>query len=181
MRVLSIILGVILIIGGVFCIAYPTATFATLGWLVGILLLISGINGIAAYVTGRKSGGATVWDLVFGILTVVLGVFLLFSPLAVGITDIVLVYLFSIWMVVGGILRIVAGVGVIRKHTGSKAWIWMLILGILMILLGIFGFFFPLVNALAMGWMMGFFIIFQGFNLIAMGSVYKGGSMNTMS
>lgn len=173
MKIITIILGVILVIGGIFCMVYPAATFSTLGWLVGILLLISGINAIGNFAGGRKAGAANTWDLVYGILTLILAVIILFSPLAAGITDVVLVYMFAFWMLIGGIIRIGGSVALMRMK--NKGWIWMLILGLLMIVLGIYGFFHPLVNAIAMGWMMGFFIIFQGFNLIGVGSTLGGG------
>lgn len=88
----------------------------------------------------------------------------------------ILTIILGVILVIGGILRIVGAVGLIRLR--NKAWIWMIILGILMIILGVYGFFHPLVNAIAIGWMMGFFIIFQGFNLIGMGSTWGGGSDN---
>lgn len=174
MKIITIVLGVILVIGGIFCMVYPAATFSTLGWLVGILLLISGVNAVANYVRGRKVGLANVWDLVYGILTLILATVILFSPLAAGITDVILIYMFAFWLLIGGIIRIVGSIALMRLK--NRGWIWMIILGLLMVVLGIYSFFHPMVNAIAMGWMMGFFIIFQGFNLIGIGSTLGGGS-----
>lgn len=167
MKIITIVLGFVLIAGGVFCMLYPAATFATLGWLVGILLLLSGVNAIAGYIKNRKSKANSIWDFLFGLLTTAFGIFVLFSPLMRAITDITLVYMFAVWMLIGGVVRIVDAMRLMRLK--NTAWIWMVLLGILMLVLGVYGFIHPMVNAVAIGWIMGIFVIFQGFNLVGIG------------
>ena len=56
MKALSIILGVLMVIGGVFCVADSAMTFAVLGWIIGFAAFIGGIGLICAYSRTHKYG-----------------------------------------------------------------------------------------------------------------------------
>ena len=49
MKILGIITGLLLIISGVYCFMHPVLTFASLGWLVGLAVIISGAGSLAAW------------------------------------------------------------------------------------------------------------------------------------
>ena len=103
-RALDIILGVLFVIGGVIALANVQATAEVLavffGILIGILWIVEGI------VTLVQSGDAPSrgWAVFFGILSVVAGIVLLFSPLWGAI---VLFIIAGISLIVLGIVQIV--------------------------------------------------------------------------
>ena len=103
-RALDIILGVLFVIGGVIALANVQATAEVLavffGILIGILWIVEGI------VTLVQSGDAPsrCWAIFFGILSVVAGIVLLFSPLWGAI---VLFIIAGISLIVLGIVQIV--------------------------------------------------------------------------
>ncbi|MDR6907243.1 MULTISPECIES: HdeD family acid-resistance protein [Agromyces] len=103
-RALDIILGVLFVIGGVIALANVQATAEVLavffGILIGILWIVEGI------VTLVQSGDAPSrgWAIFFGILSVVAGIVLLFSPLWGAI---VLFIIAGISLIVLGIVQIV--------------------------------------------------------------------------
>ncbi len=167
MKALSIIAGILLILGGFFCMLYPGITFLAAVWIISILLLVAGIMMIVNYFTGKKDGTSSVWDIVGGIVTILLAIIIIFSRFVQFLTDILVVYMFCAALLVGGILAIVGAVKS-RKIAGS-GWGWRLAFGILMVLLGVASFFTPFADALALGWLIAFMIIFQGVNLIAGG------------
>lgn len=164
MKVLTIILGILLIIGGIFCIATPGSTFLSIGWLVGLGFLLAGIDEIVMYWSRRylRSG----WALAGGILTALLGGFLLFNSWANFFADMVILYMTGAFLILAGIFRIVTAVQ--SRHL-SHTWGWMLALGILTILVGGYSLFHPTVAAIALGWLIGFYVILAGIEMIQLG------------
>ena len=56
MRVLSVILGIFLIVGGVFLLFNPALATLMLGWFVGFSAVISGIVLIGDFASKRSEG-----------------------------------------------------------------------------------------------------------------------------
>ncbi|MBM7504759.1 HdeD family acid-resistance protein [Agromyces aurantiacus] len=79
-RALDIILGVLFVIGGVLMLANPTESAVVigifLGVLIGILWIIEGAVALAQAGSSSSKG----WSIFFGILSIVAGIVLLFSP-----------------------------------------------------------------------------------------------------
>ena len=123
MKILGIIAGLLLIISGVYCFMHPVLTFASLGWLVGLAVIISGAGSLAAWWESRKSGSSNGWELVSALLTVLVGVIVLCNLFAMFLTDMAIVALFGVWLLVTGILRIVASVRLKFRHWGFGA-VW---------------------------------------------------------
>ena len=69
MSILSIILGVILIAGGVFCMFTPLGTFLSAGYMIAIMLFIYGIFGVVRFF--QKEAGAL--ELISSILGIIVG------------------------------------------------------------------------------------------------------------
>lgn len=162
MKAISIIMGILLVIGGFYCMFTPGATFISLGLIVGILLLVGAAGSIGDYFSIKE--GRSVFDLIWGILTGILGVIIIINSGAQFFTDAILVYLFAAWIVIGGITRTFASIKM--KNLGSHKWGFLLVIGILFILLGIYSFMHPLVTAITIGYLIGFYVIFAGINLI---------------
>lgn len=175
MKILSIVLGVLMIFGGFTMMITPGITFLSVGWLIGFVFILSGINAIVDYLMHRKEGHITQWDLIAGILSAAMGILILSSPYVMILAKGAIIYFFNFWMIISGVLRIIAAVQM-RKE-GSRHWIWVMILAVLSVALGIYALFNILVMAVAIGWMMGFFVMMSGINLIGLGIPSdKGGS-----
>lgn len=167
MKILTIIMGIILTVGGFYALASPVSTFASIGWVIGVLLLIAGINIIADYFMMRKSKAMGAGDLLGGILTIALSLLILYGQFTRIVLDAFIIIAFGIWVLITGIIRIVAGLN--HRKMGDSFWLWIVLLGVLSVILGVYGFFNPMVFAFAIGWMIGFFIIMQGINLMSLG------------
>lgn len=179
MKVLSIILGVLLIIGGIYCVMTPGATFLSLGLILGISMLIDGFGAIAEYLRARKLGYPDGWVLAGGIGSVVLGVFLAFSNRMQFFTDALIAYTAGLWVFGMGITRIVRSIRIYQyrktlpQEARGSVWLWTLILGIIMLVFGAYGFFHPMLMVFTLGVMLGYAIILSGINLITLGSVFS--------
>lgn len=169
MTVLSIIMGVLLMMGGFYFLFTPGITFLSMWMIVGILLVIEGITEIGRFGVRKKTGKSSALDLVTGIMALVLGLVVLFNRFASVIVDVVLIYIFAVWIIVRGGMQI--GGSMTLKKLGLSSWVWVLIAGILSIVIGIYGLFHPRLMAIAIGWLFGFIIIMEGINLITMAGV----------
>lgn len=103
-RALDIIVGVLFIIGGIVVLANPSESAIFLGIFLGVLVGVLWIvEGIAALAQSSDSGSKA-WAIFFGILSIVAGVVLLFSPL----WGAVVLFIFAgISLIVLGIVQIV--------------------------------------------------------------------------
>ncbi|HWM17907.1 MAG TPA: DUF308 domain-containing protein [Microbacterium sp.] len=102
-RALDIILGVLFVIGGVLAVTNPTESAVILGIFLGVLIGILWIvEGIVALVQSSDAPSRG-WAIFFGIISIIAGIVLLFSPLYV----VVLWWIVGIGLIVLGIMQIV--------------------------------------------------------------------------
>jgi len=182
-KVALIILGVLLIIGGVYCIFMPGATFATLAPLCGIAMIFDGIGNICSWNDARKAGQSDGWLLVGAIISLLAGIFMLTNIFVSLLVDAMLTYFIIFWLIVMGIIRIAAAFKIRKagqyvdermvRHGYSnpkagKGWGWVLAFGILMILVGVFGLVSPMIIVLTVGYIIGFCVIAAGFSMISL-------------
>ena len=113
-RVASVVIGLIAIIVGLWCIRHYHFTITALAIIVGLFCIIYGISDIAAGLfAGRFPGrGLTVFS---GALSLAAGLIVLFWP-TISLT--VLVAVIGIWLIVYGFLAGVLGLR-LRRGGGS--------------------------------------------------------------
>lgn len=103
-RALDIILGALFIIGGILVLVNPTESAVVLGIFlgvfVGILWIIEGVVSLAQSGDAPSRG----WAIFFGILGVIAGIVLLFSPLWGAV---ILFIITGIALIVLGIMQII--------------------------------------------------------------------------
>ena len=165
MKILTIVLGVIMCICGISCIFTPIMTFMEAGYFLSILLLVYGIGIIIRCVKAKRYGV----PLVFGVLTSILGLVILFVPGMKLSTDGMLIYFMAAWFIVQGVLGIFNAFRQKSEGTG-KGWILTLVMGILGTLLGLYSAVHPLLLAFTFGILVGVYFIESGFTLIVASS-----------
>ena len=121
--------------------------------------------------TATQSQQTTKWwvPLVFGILSILLGVFFLVQP---GITSAVVVKFLGFYWLITGVITLIH---MFQDHT---AWGWKLFAGVLGIIAGLLVIFSdPLMAAIGVGWaftfVLGLWGIFMG--IVMLISAFKGG------
>jgi uncharacterized membrane protein HdeD (DUF308 family) len=116
-RALDIILGILFLIGGIIAVVNPTESAVVLGIFLGILIGILWIvEGVVALVQSGDSPSRG-WTIFFGILSIIAGLVLLFSPLYV----VVLWWIVGISLIVLGIIQIVRAFTFGRGARGAAA------------------------------------------------------------
>jgi uncharacterized membrane protein HdeD (DUF308 family) len=114
-RVAHVLIGLLAIIVGLYCIRHYHVTIAALAILVGLFWILHGIADIAAglFAGPFPARGLTV---VAGILSLVAGLIVLFWP-TISLT--VLVVVIGIWLLVYGVLMAITAFGL--RRTGQPA------------------------------------------------------------
>ncbi len=160
MTVLSIILGVIMIIGGFTCIFTPVATLLYAGYFICILMFVYGVFGIIRCIMDH--GSALEWIL--NILALIVGIFALVNPGSTLVLDSILMFAIAAFFLIEGVVMIVMA---FKTKGFNKNWGWELFGGILSLILGIYACVHPGFNAIAVGVLIGLFFIECGFSTIA--------------
>ncbi len=178
-RILSILLGILMIIGGVYCLMSPGITYMILIWIIIAAMLASSISGIMTWSARKKAGIASGWDLCASIISLVFAIILIASFALRFSTMIMLLYFVMAWMIVSGITRIFAGLTLRKMHyedgtVAGSNWGWVLCFGVLMVIAGLFGFAEPLTAAITIGIIIGVSLIVYGVELLLAGGSVGG-------
>jgi uncharacterized membrane protein HdeD (DUF308 family) len=103
-RALDIVLGLLFLVGGVLTLANPSESALIFGVFLGVFVGILWIvEGVVALVQSGDAGSRG-WAIFFGLLSLIAGIVLLFSPLWGAV---VLFWVTGIALIVLGILQIV--------------------------------------------------------------------------
>src|ERR1700757_1564564 len=148
--------GVVAIIFGIMAFAYPGLTVAVLVILFGAWVLVDGVFRIAGAIGHRASDPDWGWQLVIGILGIIIGLLTFHAP---GITALALVIYIAAWALMIGATEIVVAIKLRREIKGE----WFLILmGVVSIIFAIMLLWNPLPGALALVWLIASYAIMFG-------------------
>ncbi len=173
-NILAIILGVLVIAGGIWCLMTPLQTVTAMAWLIGFMMVVDGIANIVTWFQLRKLGESNGWALAASIISVILGVVVLCNFFLQAFLAEFITYLVAAWLVVSGIMRIGFGwrMRTVQKETPAETfgtrWYIVLIMGILLVVMGVISFIAPVFLAEAIGMLIGISIIMMGVSMITL-------------
>jgi uncharacterized membrane protein HdeD (DUF308 family) len=154
--------GLLLLLLGLAALLWPGATLTVLVLWIGAGFLINGVLALAAALAGRDVEGRG-WLILEAVLGIVAGILTFLYP---GITGLVLLWLVAGWAIVSGMLQIAAAVQFRKVIRGE----WMLgLAGVLAIAFGVLLIARPGAGLLTLALLIGWFAIFYGVVLIALG------------
>lgn len=155
----ELILGILLILLGIFTFIRPTAAMTGAAVIYGLFALISGILDIIYYVRlEQRIGFAPVFSLIGGVLSVLTGILFLFHVTAGSWT---LAVLFPVWFIAHCIAGL-AHLPFIRLTAGTGYFCFTLIVNILGLVLGFLMVVNPLFSFLTAGYLIGAYLLFLG-------------------
>lgn len=161
-KALSIIVSIIMIIGGIFLLINPIKGLISLEYIASGVFCIFGIFLIYKYFSTPKDDRLG-WTLVNGIIVAILGVLYIFStPLTTMLT---FSFIFAVLSLSEGINTLVVA-SKLKKQTGAKTG-GMIFLGILNILISIFFVIAPLSMNLGIAIIIGIYFIVGAIILLA--------------
>ncbi|MCB0075211.1 MAG: DUF308 domain-containing protein [Caldilineaceae bacterium] len=126
--------GICAILLGILLFTNPATTLISLAFVLGIFWIVGGIADIIGAFTGRGGNRHWFWQLLSGIIGVIVG-FLFVSQPVVGAVALpfTMTLLLGIGAITSGIFNIIGAI-MMRKEISGE--IWMIIWGVVSILLG---------------------------------------------
>ena len=164
-RWLSLVVGTLMIILGIWMLFTPAAAIMTVTMFISLGMLIFGIAEIYMF-RSKHYGNHSVWVLASGIISTLLGIWLLFFPSGQAGMLLMLPFLFAFWVMSAGVARVSGAFSL--KELGYASWGWVLALGVVGVLLGFLLMFNPLISILTIAALIGFAFIWNGIATIAM-------------
>ncbi len=158
MKWLLLTSGILIMILGVTMLLTPLENLVALSIFIGISMLISGISEVASF-CGEEKGQRDSWLLASGILSTLFGIWTLFGHGTAALAAI-LPFIFAVWVLSSGIMRIVGAVSI--KSEASGLWGWLLAFGILGSVLGFALLFSPMLSAMIISLSIAFMLIAYG-------------------
>ena len=153
----SLISSVLFIALGVCLFVWPGIANIASGYILGSLIVISAGISIVKYFSNKDVISFFRFELVFGILSLLLGIFIMFNPLA--LTSFLTVVL-GLWMVISGTIKLQYALE-IRKYK-EDFWPLTLAIALLILLTGILLVFNPFNGTLILTEIIGLFVIVYG-------------------
>ncbi|MAT14097.1 MAG: HdeD protein [Planctomyces sp.] len=154
-------LGLLLMVFGI--VALGAAVFTTLATMIfiGWLMIFAGVAQ-AFHAFACKAWSGFFIDLLSGLLYLAVGFMMVANP---GVTALTLTLLIALFLIFGGIFRIVVAIAVRYDN-----WIWLLLNGVISLLLGIAIWQqWPISGAWVIGMFVGIDMLFNGFSLLMLG------------
>jgi uncharacterized membrane protein HdeD (DUF308 family) len=159
--------GLLLLLLGLAAILWPGVTLTVLVLWIGAGFLVNGAFVLGAAIVGRDVQGRG-WLLLDGLLGIAAGILTFLYP---GITGLVLLWLVAGWAILSGALQIAVAVQFRKVIRGE----WMLgLAGALGIVFGVLLIARPGVGLLTLALLIGWFALFYGVLLIALGFRLRG-------
>ena len=139
-NLMSLVTGLLLVATAIYMFANPATPLAVLGFVFSVAVLLGGVFELVRYF-GALKPARTGWDLINGILTVVVGLILLTASAGAQATYIPTIV--GVWLVAWALIRLMTAQGVkylsyaAGRHLQFSA-IGSLVLGLLVLLFPMF-------------------------------------------
>ncbi|UYG17587.1 HdeD family acid-resistance protein [Brachybacterium huguangmaarense] len=148
-------LGILSVVVGIIALAWPKGTFAVVGILFGVYLVLTGIGWLAAASSPYVNIGSRILDIVVGVLSIVLGV-ICFMDFAQSIV------LLGIWIGIGWLFAGATYLTQVLSWRGAPGRGWAVAGGVLQIIGGLMLLFFPFATVAALVWLFAVWLIVVG-------------------
>ena len=165
MRIITILVGILFILGGAVLICFQGLTFMAVAFLIGIGFVVAGIVEVLSYRSYRGDNEDKGWVLIDGLTTFALGCLILSSMIA---ADNVVTMVFGLWVLTGGIRNLVRA----WEHRTDRHRFFYdhLIVGIINTLTGLYVFLDQQFFNLPALVLIGICVIVQGLNIYHVGT-----------
>lgn len=164
---LSILLGVVFIIVGIWILFVPVEGYVALSIVFSITVLITGIIEII-FAASNRHVSSWGWYLAGGIIDLIIGIMLIASPM---LSMEVIPFIIAFWLMFRGFSSI--GYSMDLKRYGTNEWGWYLAFGILAVICSLIVLWQPAIGALYAVYMIAFAFLVTGFFRIMLGIEMK--------
>ena len=131
--VASILTSTAIGILGLIILFNPNETIALLSLILGIIIMIIGIGKIISYIILRNESNFSNYDLIYGIIAIVISIIMLANANAFATIVRVII---GIWIAYTGIMKLIYALNL--KSLSSSSWIAVMIMAIITIIAGVY-------------------------------------------
>ncbi len=164
MRLLTIITGILSILVAVWCFANQGAVFASVAFIIGIMMLVQGICEVYSYFYARQKMGHAAYILAEGAADFILGIIVLANRLD---TEVAVPVFFGMWILYSGAMRVATAVN--NRNRGGKTWSYIIAVGAASIITGIYCFLNSSIAGVSSVMLLSICFIIKGMDIIATG------------
>ena len=164
MRAVQIGLGIIALVLSAYVLAFPAITFVTIVYVLGIVLLIVGIERVVSGIFEHSPGGSRWGSVGLGILVIIIALIVMAFPVGTGVF---LLILLALALLFDGIARVIHGFG--NKTRGKANRTFSIIAGVIAIGLSIAIMASPIFGAELIGILLAIALIIIGIQIIVAG------------
>ncbi len=150
----SLIMSIIFIVIGLFLFIKPDTTISIISFVIGGALLLSGIFSTYRYFSSDEIINAFNFDLIYGVLLFIAGVFMIFNPTALATLFPIIL---GIWIIINSVTKF--QYARVLKKAKNEDWVYTTFISILTLIWGIVLLYNPLKSILAITQIIGVFII----------------------
>lgn len=159
---ISLLVGIALIIGSIFALANPNGTFMVLTIMLGIVAIVRGLMLIFNYYRIKDlTSFKAKYNLVIGILLVIVGIVFLFKP---NLASDVFGYILAVWFIVDGINNLIRSS--LLKYMGNGLFAFSVIMNILLLIGGIILIFRPMLAGISVSIIIGISMMISGIEYV---------------
>jgi uncharacterized membrane protein HdeD (DUF308 family) len=162
--IVLLIFGIAVTVLGVLLITNPFAAATTLAMLIGVALVVAGVNETLSAAADRDGAAG----IAYGLLLVIGGVIALLWP---GITLWSLALLIGTFLILAGIVR--AGLAAYARRSGQQAGRGLL-LGVVLVVIGLIAVAWPAATVFILAVVFGIGMVIQGASQIALAMALRG-------
>lgn len=165
-KILSCVVGILLILAGVWAFVSPLKAFIAVQYICAISLIVSGIINIINYFELRMTPFLSAWPLFEGIISIVCGLYFCFAESGSAVFALSISAALGIWLMFTGVSQ--CSMSMKMRAFGASGWGFMTALGIISIICSLTAFFNPVSTAIGTdSFIMGFLLIVGGVTFIS--------------
>lgn len=124
-----LVLGVAMLLAGMFMLVYPFGASVAVTLVTGWVLIGAALVQLVTGIVGKSEGGKLLWPLILTFMYAVAGIVLVANPLAGTLT---LTMVFTIWLFADGFVNAVYALS--QREAG---WVWLLVSALISVVLGV--------------------------------------------
>jgi len=148
--------GIISVLAGILITIRPGGAVLGLAILFGAWLFVGGIFRIVeAIADSADSGGVRVLIAIWGLLSILIGLFMMRHVFQ---TVVIIALLIGVFWVAGGIIEFFSAI----SHKGMEGRGWRIFMGLLSVIAGIVVLVYPSLSLVSLAWIMGIWFMIYG-------------------
>ncbi len=159
-------LGLSMTLIGIFVLINPTTSLTAVTLIIGILLILNGVNEIVGYLRQAKIWNISKWHLVEGLLALAFGVATFFYT---DVAQQIFVIIFAVWLLISAISHIFIS----RKLDFIPGAGWLTVFGVLLLIIAIGSLFTQMFAAITIATFIGIIFLAQGFMWLSLWGIIR--------